>query len=348
MFRRKFSFLSLYSIRSINLRKSGKEQHFMIQKNYEYEQAENRTMQIDLGQKPKTYVVINPVAGLSQLETVRGRIQAALQERDVPSEIYETTGGDNLRQIVRKKVQQGFKLFIAAGGDGTISGVIDGLAGTQIPLVIIPTGTWNTVAQIMGVPLQLDQAIELLFREHTIQTVDALQVGQRFYILSVSAGVASRTMEDVQRHEKRRLGKLADLWKGLTQLLQFRSYPFEVRIDGKPAKFRASELMVANSGSVGLKVIQVDSSIRMDDGKMNVCRIYANNLSDYFRLAASILRGAKQHRWNVLCVEATQEVEIRSREHLPVQGDGDVIGHLPVKVKILPKAVHIVSPVNTP
>ncbi len=303
-------------------------------------------MQVNLKEKPKTYVVVNPVAGLSERGVVRARIESALQERDIPCEIYETTGKEQLRKMIREKVGQGFKLFISAGGDGTISGVIDGLAGTQIPLVIIPTGTWNTVAQIMNIPLQIDQAVELLFQEHTIRTVDALQVNQSFYILSVSAGVGSRTMEDVKRHEKRRFGKLVDIWKGLTQLMQFRSYPFEVRIDGKPARFRASELMVANSASVGLKAIQLDASIHMDDGKMNVCRIYANSLSDYFRLAVSMLRGDKQHKWNVLCVEATEEVEIRSRERLPVQGDGDVIGHLPVKVKILPKAVHIVTPVN--
>ncbi len=303
-------------------------------------------MQVNLKEKPKTYVVMNPVAGLSERGVVRARIESALQERDIPCEIYETTGKEQLRKMIREKVGQGFKLFISAGGDGTISGVIDGLAGTQIPLVIIPTGTWNTVAQIMNIPLQIDQAVELLFQEHTIRTVDALQVNQSFYILSVSAGVGSRTMEDVKRHEKRRFGKLVDIWKGLTQLMQFRSYPFEVRIDGKPARFRASELMVANSASVGLKAIQLDASIHMDDGKMNVCRIYANSLSDYFRLAVSMLRGDKQHKWNVLCVEATEEVEIRSRERLPVQGDGDVIGHLPVKVKILPKAVHIVTPVN--
>jgi YegS/Rv2252/BmrU family lipid kinase len=303
-------------------------------------------MQVDLTQKPKTYVVINPVAGLSELATVRERIQAALQEREIPCEIYETTGKENLRKMIREKVQQGFKLFISAGGDGTLSGVIDGLAGTQIPLVIIPTGTWNTVAQIMSIPLQIEPAIDLLFQEHTIRTVDALQVEQSFFILSVSAGVGSRTMEDVKRDEKRRLGKLADIWKGLSQLMDFRSFPFEVRIDGKLARFRASELMVANSASLGLKVLQLDPDIRMDDGKMNVCRIYANNLGDYLRLAVSMLRGDKQHNWNVLCVEATQEVEIRSRERLPVQGDGDVIGHLPVTVKILPNAVHIVAPVN--
>jgi YegS/Rv2252/BmrU family lipid kinase len=303
-------------------------------------------MQVNLEEKPKTYVVINPVAGVSELAIVRERIQSALQEREIPCEIYETTGRENLRKMVRAKVQEGFKLFISAGGDGTLSSVIDGLAGTQIPLVIIPTGTWNTVAQVMGIPLQIEPAIDLLFQEHTIRTVDALQVEQSFFILSVSAGVGSRTMEDVKRHEKRRLGKLADIWKGLRQLLDFRSFPFEVRIDGKPARFRASELMVANSASLGLKILQLDPDIRMDDGKMNVCRIYANNLGDYFRLAVSMLRGDKQHNWNVLCVEASQEVEIRSRERLPVQGDGDVIGHLPVTVKILPKAVHIVAPVN--
>src|SRR5512142_1323012 len=174
-------------------------------------------MQVDLKQKPKTYIVINPVAGLSQLETVRERIQSALQERDIPCEIYETTGKENLSKIIREKVQQGFKLFISAGGDGTLSSVIDGLAGTEIPLVIIPTGTWNTVAQIMNIPLDVDAAIGLLFQEHDVRPVDALQVDQSFFILSVSAGVGSRTIEDVKRHEKRRFGKLIDLWKGLNQ-----------------------------------------------------------------------------------------------------------------------------------
>src|ERR1044071_4977477 len=102
-------------------------------------------MKVDVQQKPKTYVVINPVAGLSEPGTVREKIESALQSHEIPFEIYETTGNENLRQKIRNAVQQGFKLFISAGGDGTLSGVIDGLVGTQIPLVILPTGTWNTV-----------------------------------------------------------------------------------------------------------------------------------------------------------------------------------------------------------
>jgi diacylglycerol kinase (ATP) len=304
-------------------------------------------MQVNIQQKPKTYIVINPMAGASQPEAIHEKIEAAFQSRAIPFEIYETTGEEDLRQKVRNAVQKGFKLFVSAGGDGTLSGVIDGLVGTQIPLIILPTGTWNTVAQIMNIPLQIEPALELVFGDHTIRTVDALQVDKGFFILSVSAGVGSRTMEDVQRQEKRRFGKLVDLWKGIKQLMEFRSYLFDIKIDGQPVRFRASELLVANSASLGLKALQLDPNIRMDDGKLNVCRIYANTLGEYFKLAISLLRGDQKQNWNVFCMEATKEVEIRCREKLPVQGDGDIIGRLPVTVKIYPQAVQIVTPANS-
>src|SRR5512145_3148830 len=110
-------------------------------------------MKVDLEQKPKTYVVINPVAGLSQLEIVRERIHSALQERAIPFEIYETTGNEDIRQLIRDKVREGFELFVAAGGDGTLSAVVDGLVGTQNPLVLVPTGTWNALARALDIPL---------------------------------------------------------------------------------------------------------------------------------------------------------------------------------------------------
>lgn len=303
-------------------------------------------MQVDIQQKPKTYVVINPVAGVSQAQIVRDRIQSALQKRNVPLEIYETTGKENLRQHVREAVKQGHELFISAGGDGTLSSVVDGLVGTEIPLVIIPTGTWNALARALDIPLQVEQALDLLFQEHTVQTIDAMDVDGSFFVLSVSAGIGALTMKDVEREDKRRLGKLADLRKAITEILAFRAFQFEVKIDGQVTKFRASELMVANTAILGIKALQLDPNIRMDDGKLNVCRIYANTLTEYLRLGASMLRTDQKRNWNVLCMEALKEVEISSKEKLPVQGDGELIGQLPITVKIRPKAVRIVTPVN--
>ena len=306
-------------------------------------------MHVDIQQKPKTFVVLNPVAGVSEPGTVREKIETALQAHDLPFEIYETTGQDNedIRQLVSNAVTQGFKLFISAGGDGTLSSVIDGLVGTELPLVIIPTGTWNALARALDIPLQIDPAIDLVFQEHTIQTIDAMDVGGRYFVLSVSAGVGALTMKDVERQDKRRLGKLADLRKAVKEVLEFRAYQFEVKIDGKLTKFRAAELMVANTSILGIKSLQLDPNIRMDDGKLNVCRIYANSVSDYLKLAVSMFRGDQKRNWNVLCVEAQEEVEVRARERLPVQGDGDLIGHLPITVKIRPKAIQVVTPVNS-
>jgi YegS/Rv2252/BmrU family lipid kinase len=305
-----------------------------------------RDMKIDVQQKPKTYVVLNPVAGVSEPGTVRERIESALQTHEFPMEIYETTGkkDEDIKQLVRDAVKRGFQLFISAGGDGTLSSVIDGLVGSEIPLVIIPTGTWNALARALDIPLQVDPAINLVFQDHAVQTIDAMDVGGNYFVLSVSAGVGALTMKDVERKDKRRLGKLADLRRAVAEVLEFRSYPFEVRIDDTITRFRAAELMVANTSILGLKALRLDQNIRMDDGKLNVCRIYANTVGEYLKLGWSMLRGDQERNWNVLCVEASHEVEIRSRERLPVQGDGELIGQLPVTVKIRPKAIQVVTP----
>jgi len=103
--------------------------------------------------------------------------------------------------------------------------------------------------------------------------------------------------------------------------------------------------MVANSKIIGLKAIQLDPEIHMDDGKLNVCRLYADNLIDFLNLAISVILGKQRESPNVLCLEAMHEVEIRCREkNLPVQGDGDLIGRLPILIKLRPKAIHIVVP----
>jgi len=303
-------------------------------------------MPVDIQQRPKTYVVLNPVAGVSEPKTVRERIETALQTHEMPHEVYQTTGSqdEDIKQLVRDAVRRGFQLFISAGGDGTLSKVIDGLVGSDIPLIVIPTGTWNALARALDIPLQVDQAIDLLFQPHQVQTIDAMEVDQNYFVLSVSAGIGAMAMRDVEREDKRRLGKLADLRKAVAELLEFRSFQFEVKIDGMLTRFRASELMVANTSILGLKALRLDPSIRMDDGKLNVCRIYANTVTEYLKLGLSMLRADQERSWNVLCVEALKEVEIRSRERLPVQGDGELIGQLPVKVKLRPKAIRIVTP----
>jgi len=268
-----------------------------------------------------------------------------LQAHNVTFEIYETTVKEDVTQVVRAAVQRGFELFLAVGGDGTAAAVASGLVDTQIPLAVIPTGTWNALARNMDIPLAIDQALELVFQGHRIRVIDAMQVEDKFYILNISTGIGSRTMRRVKREVKRRFGVLADLWAGFIELMGFETFWFDVRIDGKQTRFQALEVMVANSKIIGLKAIQLDPEIHMDDGILNVCRLYAGNLIDFFNLAMSILLGKQREDPKLLCLDAMHEVKIHCREkNLPVQGDGDLIGRLPILIKLRPKAIHIVVP----
>ena len=302
-------------------------------------------MQINFETPPKTCVVINPISGTLSPDVKRERIQAALQAHNVTFEIYETTGKEDVTQVVREAVQRGFEFFLAVGGDGTVAAVASGLVDTQIPLAVIPTGTWNALARNLDIPLSIDAALELVFHEHRIRVIDVMQVEDNFFILNISTGIGSRTMRRVKREVKRRFGILADLWAGFIELIGFETFWFDVTIDGKQMRFRALEVMVANSKIIGLKAIQLDPEIHMDDGILNVCRLYAGNLIDFFNLAMSILLGKQREDPKVLCLDALHEVEIHCREkNLPVQGDGDLIGRLPILVKLRPNAIHIVVP----
>jgi YegS/Rv2252/BmrU family lipid kinase len=288
---------------------------------------------------------MNPVSGTLQPDVKRQTIQTALEAHNFTCEIYETTGQENIRHVVQEAVEQGFGLFVAAGGDGTVSAVASGLVDTKIPLVVVPTGTWNALARNLDIPLQMDQALELPFEEHRVRVIDVMQVGDNFHILNISTGVGSRAMRDVDREHKQRFWVFADLWVALVQLMGFQSYRFEVVIDDKPTSFRALEVMVANSRIIGLKSLELDPDIRMDDGKLNVCSIHASNLIDLLSLTMNILLRRQKEDPKVSCFEAVDKVMIRARRKLPVQADGDVIGELPILVKVRPQALHIVTPV---
>lgn len=301
-------------------------------------------MQMNFEQGRKAFVVMNPVSGILEPDEKRQTIKSVLDGRSIPFEIYETTGEEDIRQVVSEAVEKGFGAFFAVGGDGTMAAVASGLVGTQIPLVVVPTGTWNALARNLDIPLEMDQALELMFQEHSIRVIDVMQVGDNFHLLNISTGVGSLAMRDVEREQKQRFWVFADLWVAMVQLLGFQSYRFEVTIDGQQTSFRALEVMVANSKILGVKAVQLDPSIRMDDGKINVCRLQANNLLDVLDLTMKMLRGRQRGDPKLLCFEARDKVMIRARKKLPVQADGDLIGQLPVLIKVRPKALHIVTP----
>ena len=294
----------------------------------------------------KTYVVFNPVAGTtSEPEEVRQVIAAHLAQMPGTYKIYRTTGEENVTGIVQEAVADDFDLFIAVGGDGTVSGVAGGLVNTGKPLAIVPTGTGNTLARELGVPLDLEGALDMITGPHAQRRIDAICAEGRHFVLSVSMGISSLMMRDTGREEKQNLGLLAYIWTGLRKLFGFQPVRFHLEVDGKAQKHRAAEVVALNSGAIGMPALQWAPDIRLDDGEMNVCVVRGRTLLDYLIVAWDVVTGREERRApHIRCVPVEHSVTMEADKPLPVQGDGEVFGERAVHVTLVPAALSVIVP----
>ena len=299
-----------------------------------------------MAQELRTYVVQNPVSGLSDAPTIRDKISRAMEEYQIPFEIYETTGKEDLYKVVKAAIQKGFERFVAVGGDGTISGVASGLVNTKIPMVIVPTGTVNALARELQIPFTLDEAIRWWVTGARGKFIDVIMVRERYYLLNVSAGTAAKIMKEAKREHIHRFGVFVYIWNAIKQFADVPSYRFDLLVDGKPVHFRASEVMIANSGMLmGLRALQLDPEASLDSGKLTICHAQMKTMWDYVKIAFKMVTTPPEETPPELdCLDAVDEIVIRGSHPIPVQGDGEQIGYTPVTVKLMPKSLHIIMP----
>jgi diacylglycerol kinase (ATP) len=292
--------------------------------------------------RPKTYVILNPVAGMTDAQVARRRIEAAMQARQILYEIYQTCDGDDVQKIIRAARERHFERFLAVGGDGTVAAVAGSLANSALPVGIVPAGTANALARELHIPLDFNQAVNLALDSQDRRNIDAIRVGKTCYFLNISVGVTSQTMLRVARQEKRRFGLLAYLWRGLRQILAARPQRFWLQVDGRRIACRASEVMVANAGILGLEPFHLDPAICLDDGYLDVCVVAARNLAEIQRFIFDIItrRGRLNPRFSRF--KARHEITIETGQPLPVQADGEVIGMTPVSMEIVPGAAQVI------
>ena len=291
----------------------------------------------------KALVILNPPAvdkvkqGL--LEVVSRHFAAARIEY----EIYETRKEDRLGEIVRRRLLSGFDLVVAAGGDGTVSGVSDGLVGNAIPLGIIPTGTGNLIAHELNIPDEAEAAVALITSGSRTRRIDAMRIGKRAYFLNVSVGISASVVGETTRTSKGRFGRIAYVVTAIRKVLSSRPRYLVVEVDGKAHPYRAVEVTVMNCGLLAKSFYPKGPDIRIDDGHLGVWILIMKTLWDYFRYVIEVVVGSAVNR-EAQFIRAGKTVRIRSNRPLTVQADGDIIGTTPVEVEVLPGALTVLVP----
>jgi diacylglycerol kinase family enzyme len=222
---------------------------------------------------------------------------------------------------------------------------VDGLVGQDVPLGIIPVGTGNGLARAMSIPLDPQKAMHLLTGAHTIFPIDALQADDHYYVLNVSAGISSRAMRETSPEEKQRIGMLAYAQTILKDVSQAKSSVFVLDLDGLTVRVQAAEVLVANGTVLQEGPMLFGPREHYQDSKLEVNLLTATETSDYVRLARELLLGPPDDITDLHDFTVKDHIRIDVEgSPIPVQADGELIGHTPVEVRPAPRALKILVP----
>lgn len=283
-------------------------------------------------------IIFNPTAGARR----RRRFEAVLAElRRLGCEVtVRPTGGrGDAEQLAASADPNRHDVLVVAGGDGTINEAVNGLRDNRLPLAIVPLGTANVLAAEIGMatdPRAVARTIAL-GRPRPISV--GVANGRRF-LLMAGTGFDAHVVQHVNLALKRRIGKVAYGIEILRQLRSFAYPEYAVTIDGRTCK--AASVLVANAHYYGGRFVCAPAA-DLRTPTLEVCLFERRGRLSVIGYALAMLTGRLPKLKSYRTV-AAGKVHIDGGSDEPVQGDGDVIGHLDVTIEVVPEALHLVYP----
>lgn len=291
----------------------------------------------------KAFIVVNPTK-VADVDSLRTTVAKSCAEAgwDEPV-IIETTKDDPGAGMARDAIKSGADLILSAGGDGTVMAIAAALSGTGVPLGILPLGTGNLLARNLGLPLKVDQAIEVALkgRDRTIDLGSMTKDGaEDATVFAVMAGVGfdAAMMDDAPEGVKDKLGWPAYIISGAKHLRD-RSITMGLRIDDEPPLTRhVSSVIVGNVGTLqgGLQLLP---DAIPDDGQLDVVVLQPTRPIDWLRVIGRLITRAKKEDRELERFRG-KRVEIRLRHPQPSQLDGDTQGAVSkLVIEVVPAAL---------
>ncbi len=291
-------------------------------------------------------IIYNPAAGQSpDLAITLDRVANLWRDRGWIVSIAATTAPGDATLRSQQAAADGYNAVVAAGGDGTVNEVMNGLVGTSTALGVLPLGTVNIWAREMGLSMDMLKAATSLFDSQLTQ-IDVGMAGNRYFLLMAGIGFDAAVTATVCSKEKKRLGAIAYVKQAIQVAWNFRGVRPKLRIDGKRVRGRLLMVIIGNSQLYG-GVLKLTAHATVNDGLLDVCVIKGEGMLSAPRRLISIFARHYNRDPKVQYFQAKQ-IEIRGQngKALPVQVDGDYLGKTPMNFRVVPNSLWVLVPPN--
>jgi len=290
-------------------------------------------------EKPKRLLVIrNPVAG-QRHGAAYARAIRVLEQAGCQLTVAATAARGDAVRIAHEADADKFDVVVAAGGDGTINEVVNGLVGGPLPLGLIPLGTSNVLAHEIGIGPDPHRAAEIILAGRR-QPIALIHAGGHYCCLMVSAGYDARAITRVRPRLKRLTGEGAYYMAGIEEMLAGTRRLLTVEVDGHA--YEAASVVVANARLYGGRyLIAPGADIR--EPVLHTILLRRPGRWNVARYGIAVMRERLHLLPDVLTVTGTT-VRLAAPAGEPWQSDGDLIGEFPVDIAIEANAIELLVP----
>jgi YegS/Rv2252/BmrU family lipid kinase len=289
-------------------------------------------------------VVINTDARAGQ-ELDAGDVRRAFAAHGRQAQVHGIQGGQ-IADAVRSSLDDGARVVVAAGGDGTVNAVAAELVGRdEAALAVLPTGTLNHFARDLGLPSKMEDAVAVIAKG-LARTIDVGDVNGHVFLNNSSIGLYARLVVGRERLQHgSRLGKWSAMVRAGWSVLQHpRSFSLALRVDGQDLCRRTPFVFVGNNDYV-VEGVHSGERSRLDEGALSIYVLRPSGPWGLLLLAMRAIAGRIVHGRDLDQLHATS-LQIESR-HAQVEGarDGEV-GMLdtPLRYRIRPRSLQVIAP----
>ena len=287
-------------------------------------------------------IIANPAARSSSAGKM-DKASSILREKGFDTEILFTEKSLHAIDLARTALKKNPHLIIAAGGDGTINEVMNGLAGSEIPLAILPMGTTNVLAKELGIPENIPGAVQLAAaNKPKMVSLGRIELAHntlpvtRYFCLMAGIGFDGKAVHDVNLKIKNISGKTAYILSGLKNFFTYTPEELNFTIDGVQRSGYSAIICNASRYGGHLKVAP-DADI--SEPFLYTCVFKGKRRSDLLRYILGIMRGNHIKSPDVVYLKSSA-IEVKGNAHIQI--DGDYLGTTPAKITVEKNALRLV------